>query len=193
MKIILKETVPNLGKSGQVVSVKDGYARNYLFPKGLATVAERNQIAALEKLHARNAAKQAENKAAAESLKEKLDGQTVKIEGKVGRDHGKLFGAITSQDIVDAVKGTLKVDLEKKQVVLHDPIKRLGRTKVLVDLHREVDAHVTVHVWNAAFPEFDEEVKPAAPVEASLAEGAMEAPAAVEASIEAPAEEAIEA
>lgn len=176
MKVILKETVPNLGKSGQIVSVKDGYARNYLFPKGLATVAERNQIAALEKLNARVAAKQAETKASAEKLQEKLEGATVKIEGKVGRDHGKLFGAITSQDIVDAIKKDLKVELEKKQVVLHDPIKRLGRTKVLVDLHREVDAHITVHVWNAAFPEFDEEVKPAAPAEAIADAGSAEVP-----------------
>ena len=174
MKIILKETVPKLGKSGQIVTVKDGYARNYLFPKGLATVAERNQIAALEKLNARMAAKQSEFKASAEGLKEKLDGQTIKIEGKVGRDHGKLFGAITSQDIVDVIKKDLKVEIEKKQVVLHDPIKRLGRTRVLVDLHREVDAHITVHVWNAAFPEFDEEVKPAAPAE-EVAEVAVEA------------------
>ncbi|MBL8059971.1 MAG: 50S ribosomal protein L9 [Chthonomonas sp.] len=190
MKVILKETVPNLGKSGQVVNVKDGYARNYLFPKGLATVAERNQISALEKLNARMAAKQAESKASAESLKEKLDGVTVKIEGKVGRDHGKLFGAITSQDIVDVIKKDLKIDVEKKQVVLHDPIKRLGRTKVLVDLHREVDAHITVHVWNAAFPEFDEEVVAAAPAEAVAEEVAAEvdAPAEAEVKAEEPAE-----
>ena len=181
MKIILKQTVPKLGKSGQVVTVKDGYARNYLFPKGLATVAERGQVAALDKRNERLAAKLSETKAAAEALLAKLDGNTVKIEGKVGRDHGKLFGAVTSQDIADAIKAQLGVEVEKKQIALLDPIKRLGRQKVLIDLHREVDAFVTVHVWNAAFPEFDVEAQ-APVVEEEVTEVVEEAtPEAVEA------------
>ena len=155
MKIILKQTVPKLGKSGQVVTVKDGYARNYLFPKGLATLAERGQVQALERRAERMAAKLSETRNAADAMQEKINGMTVKIEGKVGRDHGKLFGAVTSQDIADAIKEQLKVELEKRQVVLHDPIKRLGRTNVMIDLHRDVDATVTVHVFNPAFPEFD--------------------------------------
>lgn len=165
MKVILNQTVAKLGKAGQVVSVADGYARNYLFPRGLATVADKKQIEALQKREARSAAKLAETKAQAEQLKEKLNGQTVKIEGKVGRDAGKLFGAITSQDIADAIASQLGTTLEKKQVALHDPIKRLGRFPIMLDLHREVDAEVTVHVFDPANPEVEAE----APAESELA------------------------
>lgn len=162
MKIILLQTVPKLGKEGQVVTVKDGYARNYLFPKGLATLADKGQLAALEKRNARLAAKLAETKASAEALKGKIDGQLVSIEGKVGRELGKLFGAITSQDIADAIKAQLGVSVEKKQVALLEPIKRLGRHSILVDLHREVDAYITVRVFDPAHPELDVVEAPAA-------------------------------
>src|SRR5689334_12533063 len=104
MKVILNSTVPKVGKQGAVVTVADGYARNFLFPRGLAILADKNQLAALDRRLARLDAKTEGEKAAAEGLKEKLDGKTVRIEGKVGKDTGKLFGAITSQDIADAIK-----------------------------------------------------------------------------------------
>ncbi len=78
MKVILKQAVPKLGKSGQVVNVKPGYARNFLFPKGMAVVAERGQLKALETINARMAAKLAETKSGAEAVGAKLNGQTVK-------------------------------------------------------------------------------------------------------------------
>lgn len=152
MKVILNKTVPKVGKEGDVVSVADGYARNFLFPRGLAIVAQKNQLVALQKRQARVEAKTADQKAAAETLKEKLDGKEVKIQGKVGAAAGKLFGAITSQDVADAIKAQLKVSLEKKQVALVEPIKRLGKHSVLLDLHRAVDAHVTVDVFDPNAP-----------------------------------------
>ena len=152
MKVILNKTVPKVGKEGDVVSVADGYARNLLFPRGLAVLAEKNQIAALQKRQARTEAKTADQKSSAEGLKEKLDGMEVRIQGKVGAAAGKLFGAITSQDVVDAIKDQLKVSLEKKQVALVEPIKRLGKHLVLLDLHRSVDAHVTVDVFDPNAP-----------------------------------------
>ncbi len=179
MKIILNQTVPKLGKSGQVVTVKDGYARNYLFPKGLATLAEKSQVAAMERRNSRLAEKIAETKASAEATREKVDGGVVRIEGKVGRDMGKLFGAITSQDIADAIKAQLGVDVEKKNVALLEPIKRLGRSTVMIDLHRDVDANITVHVFDPLHPEFDE---PEEKVEEPAVEAeATEEPEAVEA------------
>lgn len=147
MKVIMTQTVPKVGKEGTVVTVADGFARNYLFPRGYATVADRTQLKALEGRQARVAAKLAETKAGAESLKEKLDGQTVKIEGKVG-DAGKLFGAITSQNVLEAIKSQLKIDVDKKQVAMVEPIKRLGDHRVHLDLHRDVDAIVTVSVFD---------------------------------------------
>lgn len=150
MKVILKQTVAKLGKSGQVVTVADGYARNYLFPRQLAVLADKKQIEALQRIEARVAAKSAETKAAAETLAETLRGKTVKIEAKVGRDGTKLFGAITSQDVADAVKAQLGTAIEKKDIALHDAIKRLGRYTVVLDLHRDVDAEITVHVFDPA-------------------------------------------
>lgn len=179
MKIILLATVPNLGKEGQVVNVKDGYARNFLFPRGLATVASKSQLQVLERKNARVAEKLAATRATADALKEKIDGITVKLEGKVGKDAGKLFGAITSQDIADAIKKTAGVDVDKRQVGLLDPIKRLGNYPLLVDLHRDVDAKITVIVFD-----------PEAPVEAPAAEAA---PAAEEEAAPAAEEELVEA
>lgn len=159
MKVILNKTVPKVGKEGQVVTVADGFARNYLFPRGLAIVAEKKQVAALARRMERLGLKLAEGKTSAEEVRAKLHGQTVNIEGKVGKDTTKLFGAITSQDVVDAVKAQLKVEVDKKNVALIEPIKRLGQHAVEIDLHREVDAIITVNVFD-----------PAAPVEAKAEE-----------------------
>ena len=153
MRVILNQTVPKLGKQGQVVKVQPGYARNFLFPRGLAIAAQKKQLGALEKRMARVAAADASTVVGAKALKEKLDGQTVRIEGKAGSGTTKLFGAITSQNIVDAVKDQLKVAIDKKQVALLDPLKRLGKHSVELDLHREVEAHITVTVFDPAIPE----------------------------------------
>lgn len=148
MKVILNQTVPKVGKAGTVVTVADGFARNYLFPRGLAIIADRAQVAALEKRNARLAEKTAAKKADAEAIKAKLDGQTIKIETKVGADGVRLNGAITSQNIADAIKAQLGAELDKKQVALHDPIKRLGAYAVELDLHAHVDANISVVVFD---------------------------------------------
>ncbi|MBC8064779.1 MAG: 50S ribosomal protein L9 [Chlorobia bacterium] len=142
--------MPKVGKEGTVVTVADGYARNYLFPRKLAILAEKNQLVALERRQAKVAEKTAGLKAAAETLKELLHGKTVRVEGKVGRDSGKLFGAVTSQDVVDLIKSQLGQTVEKKQVALIEPIKRLGVHAVELDLHPQVDAHVNVEVFDPA-------------------------------------------
>jgi large subunit ribosomal protein L9 len=152
MKIILTQTVPKVGKEGTVVNVADGFARNYLFPRSLAIVADKNQLAALEKKNARVAAKSAGEKSTAETLREKLNGKTVRIPGQVGAAQGKLFGAITAQAIVDAVKAQLGEAIDKRQVGLIDPIKRLGHFQISLDLHREVDAVIDVEVYDPTAP-----------------------------------------
>lgn len=152
MKVILKQTVPKVGKAYQVVTVKDGFARNYLFPRGLAILAEKNQLNALEKRNARVEAKSAGEKAAAEALKEKLDGKTIRIEGQVGKDSTKLFGAITAQNIADAIKSQLKLDVDRKGIALIEPIKRLGNHEIEIDLHFRVDAKIHVEVYDPNAP-----------------------------------------
>ncbi len=163
MKVILNQTVPKVGKQGQVVTVKDGFARNYLFPRGLAIFAEKKQVAAVERRHSLVAVKEAGTVSAAEDVKAMLHGKSVRIEAKVGAAGGKLFGAITSQDVADAIAKQLKVKVEKKQVALIEPIKRLGHHRVEVDLHRSVDAVITVVVFDPSVVE-EVVVETAAPV-----------------------------
>lgn len=148
MKVILTQTVPKLGKEGTIVNVADGYARNYLFPRKLAIIADKNQVQALHKREERTAAKRAETKLAATALGEKLNGAVVKIPAKVGAEQGKLFGSITNGDVSEAIKAQLGTDLEKKQVTLIDPIRRLGTYSVQVELHRDVDATIQVEVYD---------------------------------------------
>ncbi len=150
MKVILNQTVPKVGKAGTVVTVADGYARNYLFPRGLAIIANRAQVDALEKRNARMFEKTAALKAGADALKTKIDGQTVKIEAKLGADGVRLNGSVTSAMIGDAIKAQLGVELEKKQIALHDAIKRLGTYAVDLDLHLSVHANVNVVVFDPA-------------------------------------------
>jgi len=152
MKIILTQTVPKVGKQGTVTNVADGFARNYLFPRGLAIVADKKQIEALGKRNERVAAKTAGEKAAAEDLKTKLDGKTVRIAGQVGKGQGKLFGAITSQDVANAIKSQLGFDIDRKKIALVEPIKKLGAQPVEIDLHHSVDAIITVEVYDPTAP-----------------------------------------
>ena len=172
MKVILKSAVPKLGKEGQVVNVKDGYARNYLFPNSMAILADKKQLEVQARRHAKVALALAETKSAAEAKKAEIDGKTVTLPAKVGGDGGKLFGAITSQDIADALKSQLGLEVEKKQVLLSNPIKKLGKELVEIDIHPQVDIKVWVHVYDAEHPEslkeeaVEEVAAEAVPVEA---------------------------
>ena len=152
MKVILNQTVPKVGKAGTVVTVKDGFARNFLFARGLAIVADKNQLKALEGRNARVAAKTAGARSAAEDVKSQLDGKTVRIAGQVGKGQAKLFGAITSQDVQAAIKSQLGVEVDRKKIALVEPIKKLGQHSVEIDLHQSVDATVTVEVYDPAAP-----------------------------------------
>lgn len=149
MKVILKQTLPKVGKEGQVVSVKPGFARNFLFPKGMAVIADKSQVKALETRNARIASRLESTKADAEALAAKLSGITVNIAAK-SADQGKLFGAVTSGDIADAINKEAGTTLDKKQVPMIQPIKRMGRFKTELDLHPKVDCFITVVVYDEA-------------------------------------------
>lgn len=153
MKVILLEAVPKLGKEGQVVAVKPGYARNFLFPKGMATLADKSQLQVLDRRNAKIAAQLADTKADSEKVKEQLDGKQVDIQVKAGRESTRLFGAVTSEQIGEAIKAQLGVELEKRQILLVAPIKRLGTYGIEINVHREVEIEVKVHVFD---PEHDE-------------------------------------
>ncbi|MGI6049993.1 MAG: 50S ribosomal protein L9 [Acetivibrionales bacterium] len=145
MKVILTQDVKSLGKKDQVVEVSDGYARNYLIPRGLAVEAT---SAALNEANAKNAAKQhrKENELSdAKNLAKKMSGLTVVVNSKAGAN-GKLFGSITSKDIVDQLKKQHKYSIDKKMLNLPEAIKTLGETEVEIKLYAGVTTRIKVQV-----------------------------------------------
>jgi large subunit ribosomal protein L9 len=145
MQIILLEKVVNLGQLGDVVKVKDGYARNYLIPHGKARRATNAAIKEFENRRADLEKVQADKLAAAQAQSEKLEGLTVQVTGKAGVD-GRLFGSITNFDIAEALKKQ-GFAVEKAMVRLPTgPLKTVGDHKLQVALHSDVLAEITVSV-----------------------------------------------
>ena len=148
MKVILTEDVKNLGKKGDIVEANDAYARNVLIKgkKGLEATGKNLNDLKLQKANDEKIA--AENLAAAQELGKKLDASQVTLKVKTG-EGGKLFGAISSKEIADAVSEQLGLTIDKKKVQMDSPIKSLGTVKVPVRLHTKVTAQLTVNVEKA--------------------------------------------
>lgn len=145
MIVILNKDVKGTGKAGDVVKVNDGFARNMLIPKGLATEATAGNVRQLEKKKAIEAEKKAEEKAAAVQLAEKIKTIAVVIKTKAG-DNGKIFGSITSKDIAEELKKQHSIDVDKKKIQLSSPIKNTGEISVEIKLYSEVTATLKVVV-----------------------------------------------
>jgi large subunit ribosomal protein L9 len=144
MKVILRENVENLGKIGEVIRVKDGYARNYLIPRKLVSIADEKNINAMK--HHKQELERKSKKAKAESseLAKKLEAFSCTVSRKVGENE-KLFGSVTTGDIADALeKGGFKIN--KKMIHLDEPIKKLGVVTVQVKLQNDVTAQLKVWV-----------------------------------------------
>ena len=144
MEIILRDHVENLGRRGDIVNVAPGYARNYLLPQKLAlsvTAANRRQV---ERERAIVDAHEAEEQSAAETVAARMQGLECTIARRVG-ETGTLYGSVTAADIAEAFEGGT-VEINKKQIVLRDPIKELGAFTVPITLHQEVTAEVVVNV-----------------------------------------------
>ena len=144
MDVILLERVAKLGQMGEVVSVKEGYARNYLLPQGKALRANEANKARFEDQKADLEARNLESKKEAESLGTRLDGESYVIIRQAS-DGGALYGSVTPRDVAEAAGGK-GVQLDKRQVVLTGPIKELGLHTVTIVLHPEVEAEVTINV-----------------------------------------------
>ena len=146
MQIILLDKVVNLGNLGEIVKVKDGYARNFLIPTGRARRATTAAKAEFEARRAELEKQAAEKLAAAQAVGEKLNGKTIKLTQKAGVD-GRLFGSVTNHDIADELKKQ-GFDVHKSQVRLpNGPIKTVGDNTVQVSLHTAVDTEITVSVY----------------------------------------------
>jgi large subunit ribosomal protein L9 len=174
MKVILIDEIRGLGGRGDVVTVKDGYARNFLIPKQLAREATPGNLKSIEQERKKWAALGDQEKAAAQKAADSVKGMKIVIHKRVG-DHGNIFGSVTSNDIADALtkKG---IEVDKRRIELAHPIKSVGVHDVEVRLHREVAAHIQVEV----VPEGKE-----ATIDVAPAAAAAPAPAPAEAEAEA--------
>jgi len=145
--VVLQGDVQNLGKSGDLVRVRPGYARNFLIPRGLAAPATAGNVARVEELKRQALAKAAKELAVAQELVKKIEAASVKISRPVGEEN-KMYGSVTSRDIEEAFKAQ-GIELDRKKIQLDEPIKALGPAEVNVKLYRDVVAKLRVEVVKA--------------------------------------------
>lgn len=144
MELILKQTIEKLGREGDIVKVRPGYGRNYLLPQGKAVLANPANLAILEKHKAEIQARRAEEQKQADAALGKLNGVVLEFDALVGEDD-KLFGSISVNDICEKLAEN-KIVVEKKQVILSEPIKSLGEHQVLIKVGFDLFAEITVKV-----------------------------------------------
>jgi len=145
MEIILLQDVKTLGKKGDIVKVNDGYARNFLLPKKLGVEATKQNLYELNQQKAAEEKRQKELLEEAKNLAKKLEELSIKVGIKAG-EGGKTFGSVSSKEIAAAIKEQHGIDIDKKKLVLNDPIKQAGAYSVPVKLHPQVTAQLKVTV-----------------------------------------------
>jgi large subunit ribosomal protein L9 len=144
MKVILKTDVKDLGHVGEVINVKDGFARNFLVPQGLAVEASMKNVKVFEHEKKKIQEMARKVKSGAAGLAEKISAAKITIKAKAGEED-KLFGSVTSMDIADALKAE-GIEIDKKKIQLDEPIKRIGEYTVAIKLHSEISAQLNVQV-----------------------------------------------
>lgn len=144
MIVILQKDVPHLGKVGEIVKVKDGYGRNYLVPNGMAVAADERNVRRLEHQKRQAAAKAARVLAEARAAAERISQTAVTIRVQAGEE-GKLFGAVTNRDIADALAAE-GIEVDRRAIVLDEPLKQIGVFTVTINLAPEVEASVKVYI-----------------------------------------------
>ncbi|MFE6052145.1 50S ribosomal protein L9 [Kitasatospora sp. NPDC056446] len=145
MKIILTHEVPGLGSAGEVVEVKDGYARNYLVPRGFAIRWTKGGQKDVDAIRRARKIHEIQTLEAANEVKGKLEGVQVKLAVRSG-DAGRLFGSVTQADVVEAIKAAGGPSVDKRAVAIASPIKTVGTHKVSVKLHSDVQANLDIAV-----------------------------------------------
>lgn len=147
MKVILKQDVKSLGKKGDLVNASDGYARNFLFPKGLAVEANASAMNDYNNKESAKKFHKAEEVKAAQELAARLEGKTFKLTAKAGAN-GKLFGSVTSKDVSKKIKDDLSVDIDKRKIVMED-VKAFGTIQAEVKVYQGISAKIFVQVSEA--------------------------------------------
>jgi large subunit ribosomal protein L9 len=188
MKVVLREDVEKLGLRGEVVDVARGYARNFLLPRRLAEPATPSRVAELEKVSARRALSEAQSFEQAQEIAQRLGQAEIRFDVKAG-ETGVLFGSVTQTNLADAIWEKLKVRVDRRKIELADPLKRIGRYQVPIELFTDVtvETRVLVVPEGGELPPEEElqAMEDAAAAEAAAAEAAIEAErAAAKAAIE---------
>jgi len=145
MKVILQQDVKGQGKKGQMIEVAEGYARNFLLPRKLAVIATADAMNTMKLQEKAKKAEEARQKAEAEAVAEKLKSVQVKIPARAGAN-GKLFGAVTSKEVSDALSAQFGIELAKQKIVMDEPIKAFGGYQLKAKLGHEVSGTVYVMV-----------------------------------------------
>jgi large subunit ribosomal protein L9 len=145
MQVVLRTDVPDLGKRGDILDVADGYARNFLVPKGLAMKATAGAAAQAASMRRARDLRDAQDRAAAEALATTLVPRVITVTARAGAE-GRLFGSVTATDISSAIEAQTNVQIDRRKLVLAEPIKSLGTHIVPAKLHTDVEFPVTVDV-----------------------------------------------
>ena len=145
MKLILTREIGGLGEAGDVVTVKDGYGRNYLLPRGIAILWSRGAEGQIEGIRRAKAAREIRNLDHAKEIKTALEAKEIVVTAKVGAT-GSLFGSVTDKDIVAAIKGQAGIDIDRHRLKLVGHIKKLGKYSAKVNLHNQIVANLAISV-----------------------------------------------
>lgn len=144
-KVLLLKDIEGLGKKGEIIEVSDGYARNYLFPRRLAQEVTERMLRSIEEEKLLKQKKEERAIIKFRKDKEILEKETFTIRTKVG-EKGKLFGAITSKDIAEEIQRKCKIAVDKKQILLEEPIKNIGKYEIEIKLHPQIVAKIRLEV-----------------------------------------------
>jgi large subunit ribosomal protein L9 len=145
VKVVLRSDVEHLGRKGDLLVVADGYARNFLVPRGLAMKATKGAVAQADAMRRNRSARDARERGAADELAGRLAATSVRVGARAG-EGGKLFGSVTSADIADAVRAQTGIDLDRRTIELAEPIKELGPAELTVRLHPDVTASLHLEI-----------------------------------------------
>jgi large subunit ribosomal protein L9 len=149
MKVVLRADVDNLGNKGDIVDVADGYARNYLVPRGLALKASSGSQKQADAMRRNREVRDSRDREAAQALAAQFEGRTITIKARAGAE-GKLFGSVTSVDVAEAVQKQTGVEIDRRKINLDEPLKELGGVDLQVRLHTDVLANLHVEVEAAS-------------------------------------------
>jgi len=141
----LRDDVENVGRKGDLIDVADGFARNYLVPRGLAMKATRGVVQQAEAMRRNREAREVRDREAAQGVADRLAGRRIEVRARAG-EGGRLFGSVTAADIVDAVRVQTGVEVDRRDTQLAEPLKELGAADVPVKLHTDVEVTLSIDV-----------------------------------------------